>query len=54
MIKAFLAANAADSLVNQNPMSKYEEKPTSSQNIYNRRRLSVITRLIMEKQNKPK
>ena len=39
VMKAFFAAAAADGLWNQNPMSRYEARPTSSQHTKSRSRL---------------
>ena len=39
VMKAFFAAAAADGLWNQKPMSRYEARPTSSQQMKSSRRL---------------
>ena len=39
VMKAFFAAAAASGLWNQNPMSRYDARPTSSQQINSRSRL---------------
>jgi hypothetical protein len=39
VMKAFLAAAAAAGFWNQNPISRYEARPTSSQQINNKSRL---------------
>ena len=41
--KAFLAASRGPGFSNQNPINRYEHRPTSSQAIYNSRKLSAST-----------
>ena len=44
VMKAFLAAAAAEGLWNQNPISRYEARPTSSQQTKSSRRLLATSR----------
>ena len=50
--KAFIAALLAESFLYQNPISKYEHKPTPSQPKNNCRKLSETTSVNIEKVNK--
>ena len=52
--KAFLFACTAYSLVNQNPINKYEAKPTNSQKIYIISRFLEMVKPNIAKQNKLK
>jgi len=47
-MKAFLAAKPGAVFVYQKPISRYEERPTSSQAAKTTRRLSARTRSIIE------
>ena len=48
-MNAFLAALAAERRLNQNPISRYEQRPTPSQKKKRRRKLSASTSISIEK-----
>ena len=50
--KAFLAASAAALRSNQNPISRYEHRPTPSQPRYRSRKFWARTSVSMKKQNR--
>ena len=50
--KAFFAALAASGRSNQNPISRYEHRPTPSQPRYRSRKFWARTSVSMKKQNR--